>query len=72
MWDLEMEWEMKKKWETSGNSYLKGKGKGKINLFLVKTNYSRICEMTGNIEQIISLAIWDPEKLGMPRSGSTF
>ena len=52
-----------------------GKGNGKLleTLFFLKRkekspNICGIWEMTGIVEKIISLAIWDPEKSGMPRS----
>ena len=41
----------KRKWEISGNSFFKAKGKSP---FLVKANFSGIWEMTGIIEKIIS------------------
>ena len=50
----------KREWDISGNSFFKGKGKGKITLF------PGILEITRIIEKIISFAIWDPN--GIPKN----
>ena len=51
----------KREWEFIGNTFfLKRKEKS--------PNICGIWELTGIVEKIISLAIWDHEKSGMPRS----
>ena len=50
--DMKKDYHGKREWEINGKSFFQGMGR----------------EMTGIIEKIISLAIWDPKKLEMPRS----
>ena len=57
----------KSSWEKEIGNWLKLKGKGKNHPFLVMANFVGIWETTGIIKRMISLVIWDPKKLGMPR-----